>query len=202
MMSTDPLYSATFIAVISCWFVFAAVFFLRRKPRYSRERKSDRGAAIGVLVAALGYACVWSFRRKEPSIVADGGVVLAYLLSALAILLAVGSVWLTATAVRRLGKQWAVAARVVEHHELITDGPYAVVRNPIYTGMLGMLIATGLALSEWWALVLGVVIYLIGTGIRIRAEERLLREAFREKFEVYAKSVPAIVPGIFRQSRR
>jgi len=197
MMSNDPLYRTTFIAVICCWFVFAAVFFLRRRPPRSGERKRDRRAAIGVLIAAVGYACVWSFRRKEPLLVPFGRDVAGYFFSAMAILLAVGSVWLTATAVKRLGKQWAVAARVVEHHELITDGPYAFVRNPIYTGMFGMLIATGLAVSEWWALVLGIVIYLIGTSIRIRVEERLLREVFGERFEGYIRSVPAIIPRLF-----
>ena len=48
-------------------------------------------------------------------------------------------------AVRTLGKQWAMRARLVEGHQLITVGPCAYIRNPIYTGMPGMLIATGLA---------------------------------------------------------
>jgi len=40
------------------------------------------------------------------------------------------------------------AMRVLEGHKLITLGPYNVVRNPIYTGMFGMLMATGLAISH------------------------------------------------------
>jgi protein-S-isoprenylcysteine O-methyltransferase Ste14 len=51
-------------------------------------------------------------------------------------------VGLTGSAVCALGKQWSIAARVVEGHELITDGPYRIVRHPIYAGMLGLLVAT------------------------------------------------------------
>ena len=51
------------------------------------------------------------------------------LLAVLTVASAVFSVWLVNAAVRRLGKQWAVAARLVEGHKLITDGPYGLVRN-------------------------------------------------------------------------
>jgi protein-S-isoprenylcysteine O-methyltransferase Ste14 len=115
----------------------------------------------------------------------------------LTISLAAASVWLIASAVRTLGKQWAVAARLVEGHKLITEGPYAFVRNPIYTGMLGMLIATGLAMEQWIATIVAVIIFFAGLVIRVRAEEKLLREAFGEEFDDYARRVPAVVPGIY-----
>jgi protein-S-isoprenylcysteine O-methyltransferase Ste14 len=108
--------------------------------------------------------------------------------------LAVGSVWLISAAVRTLGKQWSLAARVLEGHSLITTGPYSVVRNPIYTGMFGMLLATGLAISHWIGLLLAVIVFAIGTVVRVRSEEKLLREAFGAEFEVYARRVPAVVP--------
>ncbi|MGI9088170.1 MAG: methyltransferase family protein [Chthoniobacterales bacterium] len=58
------------------------------------------------------------------------------------------SVWLVLAAVRTLGKNWSLAARVTTDHELIETGPYARVRHPIYTGMLGMLIADGLVFGH------------------------------------------------------
>jgi protein-S-isoprenylcysteine O-methyltransferase Ste14 len=111
--------------------------------------------------------------------------------------IAAGSGWLIEAAVRTLGKQWALPARLVEGHKLITVGPYAYVRNPIYTGMLGMLIATGLAMEHWVALIVALVIFIVGMVIRVRSEEKLLRTAFGEEFEEYAKRVPAVLPGIF-----
>jgi protein-S-isoprenylcysteine O-methyltransferase Ste14 len=87
-------------------------------------------------------------------------------------------------------------ARVIEGHELISQGPYAVVRNPIYLAMLGMLLATGLAVSRWQALVVAAMVFAVGTAIRIRTEENLLRQAFGSKFEDYARRVPAFLPRL------
>jgi len=97
-------------------------------------------------------------------------------------------------AVRSLGKQWVLAARLLEGHKLVTEGPYNVVRNPIYTGMFGMLLATGFAVSHWLGLSIAIVIFAIGTFIRVRSEEKLLREAFGGEFDEYARKVPAVIP--------
>jgi len=112
----------------------------------------------------------------------------------LTILLAVTSVLFCAAAIRTLGRQWSLAARVVEGHKLVTQGPYSIVRNPIYTGMFGMLLATGLAVSHWIGLTLAVVMFAIGTFIRVHSEERLLREMFGIEFDEYARRVRAVIP--------
>jgi protein-S-isoprenylcysteine O-methyltransferase Ste14 len=101
------------------------------------------------------------------------------------------------SAVKMLGKEWSITARMVQDHKLATKGPYARVRHPIYTGMLGMLVATGLAISSWSVLVAAIVVFAIGTWIRVRSEERLLRETFGPQFEEYARRVPAVIPGVF-----
>jgi protein-S-isoprenylcysteine O-methyltransferase Ste14 len=88
---------------------------------------------------------------------------------------------------------------VIEGHELIGRGPYALVRNPIYLAMLGMLLATGFAFSRWQALAAATVVFLIGTEIRIRSEETLLRATFGTQFEDYARRVPALFPHIFER---
>src|SRR5258706_11016413 len=200
MPDPDLLYRVTFTAVMTCWFGFLAAFILMKllnpRPAGTSEKKRDNRARIGVLIEALAYAAVWSLRRRdEPLLFPGGGLVLATLLSFLAIIVALLSLWMVVAALRTLGKQWAIAARVLEGHELITSGPYRLVRNPIYAGMFGMLIATGVAASHWWALGLGMLLFWYGTDVRIKAEERLLRETFGEKFDQYAKEVPPLIPG-------
>jgi protein-S-isoprenylcysteine O-methyltransferase Ste14 len=199
-MSNPSLIAAGSLGgVVVCWLIFFAVFIFRRKPPQAEtaEARRDRSASVGIFLQMCGYALVWFQPPHQPFLppVFSAGGQIAF--SVVTIALAVASVWLVAAAVRTLGKQWAVAARLVEGHKLITTGPYAYVRNPIYTGMLGMLIATGLATEHWIGLGVGVVLFMIGLIIRVRTEEKLLRSAFGAEFEEYARRVSAVIPGIY-----
>jgi protein-S-isoprenylcysteine O-methyltransferase Ste14 len=100
------------------------------------------------------------------------------------------------TALRHLGKQWSLDAALNANHKLIQSGPYAVVRNPIYAGMFAMGLCAGLLLAPWPFLIAGMVVFVVGTEVRVRAEEKLLRSRFGEEFEAYARRVPAYVPFI------
>jgi protein-S-isoprenylcysteine O-methyltransferase Ste14 len=63
--------------------------------------------------------------------------------------------------------------------------------------MLGMLIATGLAATYLLVLIIAIALFMVGTIIRVRSEEKLLRETFGAAFEEYSNRVAAIVPGFF-----
>ena len=189
----------TFYAVIACWWAFGLTFWLRKQPPRAPEAKRDRSSLIGLLLQAAAYFVIWFYplQRRRFATIGSGSGVLDWGLAAITLAIAIASVWLVNTAARRLGKQWALTARLVEGHTLIQDGPYRFVRNPIYTGMLGMLLATGLAVGHWTALLGAAVLFLAGTYIRIRSEERLLRRAFGYEFEAYEQRVPALIPGIY-----
>jgi protein-S-isoprenylcysteine O-methyltransferase Ste14 len=192
---TDTIGLATLILLLGSWFVFALIFVLRKRPPKVEEAKRASAAKLGIVLQGAGFGLVWSFRRSQwwPLPASVGGELT---LAAVAVTLAWVSNWWCLRSVQILGKQWTVEARVIKGHELITDGPYGIVRNPIYLGMFGLMVATGLALSHWWALLSAVVMFLVGNRIRIRAEESLLREAFGSQFEDYAKRVPAFLPRI------
>ena len=199
MNNPTPIALFTLGGVVLCWMVFAAVFLLRKRPPKEQEAKRDRMSLLGIFLQMCAYFLVWFQPPGKPFLppvaVLSGSV--GILFSACTVALAVASVWLIASAVRTLGKQWAIAARLVEGHNLITSGPYRFVRNPIYTGMLGMLVATGLAMEHWTALIVAVILFAVGLVIRVRSEEKLLRAAFGKEFEDYAQRVPAVMPGIF-----
>lgn len=189
--------AVVFLIVMLCWFAFAAVFIFRKQPPKAPDQKRDRSSIPGVALQALAYMLVWSIHRRFLSPLVNGIQWLELLSAAIAIAAAIGSVLLIMRAVKTLGKEWSITARMVQDHKLATKGPYAHVRHPIYTGMLGMLVATGLAISHWIVLVAAIVVFAIGTLIRVRIEERLLRETFGPQFEDYARRVPAVIPGIF-----
>jgi protein-S-isoprenylcysteine O-methyltransferase Ste14 len=191
--------TVAFYAVIACWWLLPLIFWLKRRPKLVRETKRDRTSLVGMSLQGLAFFFVWfnPLLRKQLSPVASRSVVVEWGLAALAVVIAVVSVWLVNSAARHLGKQWALTARVVEGHELIQEGPYRLVRNPIYTGMSGMLLATGLVIDRAIPLAIAIVVFLAGTYIRIQSEERLLRQTFGAEFDAYARKVPALIPGIY-----
>jgi protein-S-isoprenylcysteine O-methyltransferase Ste14 len=199
-MTFEFLPTLAFVVVLICWFVFVGIFLLRKRPPSPPDSKREPGSIVGLALQGVSYGLIWGMRRQAFTPIMGGGEMrnlVATAAGVLAIVAAIGSVWLTTNAVKTLGKEWSLTARLVEGHKLATSGPYAYVRHPIYSGMLGMLVATGLAVSHWAALPAGLIVFFVGTIIRVRSEERLLREAFGEEFKNYAQRVPAIVPGLY-----
>jgi len=195
----DPVARVVFYGVMGCWCIFLVTFALRARWPKSQETKRDRTAMVGLFLQTVGYFAVWisPLRRQQFSAIAPMPLAAEVVLAVLTVTMAAASVWLVNAASRRLGKQWALAARLVEGHDLISDGPYRYVRNPIYAGMFGLLLATGLAMSRWTTLLAAALVFAVGTVIRIRREERLLRQAFGASFDEYARKVPALIPGIY-----
>ena len=174
--------------------VFAAIFFLMAKRSRDKTRKADPRSIIAIFIQALAFAIAWMILRKPftPFLPIDWRA--QYFVAAIMVLLVLASLLFVSAAVRSLGKQWSLQARVLEHHELIRRGPYRIVRHPIYTGMFGMLISSSLAQGHWLGLVLASVVYYLGTAMRIRTEEKLLREQFGRDYDEYASEVPAFIP--------
>ena len=186
-----------FAVMILSWLAFVVTFSFHQKPPAPPSKKRDPSSIAGIVLQGLGYAIVWTVRRPWFTPMFGASKVVEIGLAILTMTLAIVSVWFCSLAIRTLGTQWSLAARVVEGHKLVTQGPYSIVRNPIYTGMFGMLLATGLAVSHWLGLVIAVVAFAIGTFIRVRSEERLVREIFGPEFEAYARDVAAVIPYFF-----
>lgn len=196
MITPVALYNATRLVVAIAWFFFAAIFILRRRHARAPARRVDSSSITGIILQMLAFVVVGIARRKPGTAILPLGFWFHLLTFILVVVLVVSSLWLMSAAVRALGKQWSLQARVLETHELIRDGPYRLVRHPIYTGMLGMLVAAGLACSHWLALVIAIALLHIGTAIRVRSEEKLLREQFGAALDAYVRETPAILPRL------
>lgn len=195
-MGTMPrwLYLFPLVFVQVGYVIFAAIFLVLRRRSREKTRKSDPVSVVAILIQALGFVLTWSIGRKPftPFLPFDWRA--QFFVAALIVLLVICSLVFIYWAVATLGKQWSLQARVLDEHELIQRGPYKIVRHPIYTGMFGMLVAGGLAYGHWLGLLLGSVVYYIGTVMRIRSEERLLREQFGAAYADYTRAVPAFLP--------
>jgi protein-S-isoprenylcysteine O-methyltransferase Ste14 len=193
------LHAAVCAVVAGAWVAFEVVLFLfiRRRAVRSQERERDASSRVGLALQCASYLVVLAFMRERFTHIAPFGQAADAGVAVVTAALAVGSVWLVRSALGTLGAQWSLTARVLADHRLITSGAYKRVRHPIYTGMLGMLLATGLAASHWGGLLAGLIVFWAGTLIRVRSEERLLRAAFGAQYEDYARRVPAVLPGIY-----
>ncbi len=92
-----------------------------------------------------------------------------------------------------LGRNWSGMVTIKADHELVTTGPYAIVRHPIYTGLLLAFIGSAATRADRRA-VLAVLIALAALWRKLRLEERWMRERFGADYEAYARRVPALMP--------
>ncbi len=164
------------------WFRTFAVAARKAEP----ARVVDRRARRGLRVVGVAYFLVWMGMVWHKPTQVWGAAAAACLFTCAALLS-----W---TSTRALGRHWRVDAGLSAEHELVTWGPYRIVRHPIYTSMLCMLCGTGFLIAPWPLLVAAVLLFFIGTEIRVRTEERLLASHFGEQFNDYQRAVPAYVP--------
>jgi protein-S-isoprenylcysteine O-methyltransferase Ste14 len=94
-----------------------------------------------------------------------------------------------------IGRNWGTPMTQKKEPELVTTGPYRLVRHPIYSGILTAGIGTALALSWFWLIVVGLAgIYFIYAAT---VEERFLTEQFPDAYPDYKRSSKMLVPFVF-----
>jgi protein-S-isoprenylcysteine O-methyltransferase Ste14 len=93
-----------------------------------------------------------------------------------------------------LGRLWSTMITLKEGHRIVDTGPYALVRHPIYTGLLLAVFATA-ALRATSSAFAGAGILLVALLLRVWREERFLSEQLgAEAYAAYRARVPALVP--------
>jgi protein-S-isoprenylcysteine O-methyltransferase Ste14 len=107
--------------------------------------------------------------------------------------LALASALFAAWGMWTLGRSYGIRLDLFEGHVLKTDGAFALVRHPMYLGIVTFHLGAALALESVPLLILTAVIVVPLTLARIGAEEGVLREAFGP-YAAYARRVPSLVP--------
>jgi protein-S-isoprenylcysteine O-methyltransferase Ste14 len=94
-----------------------------------------------------------------------------------------------------IGGNWSGTITIKEEHELIQNGPYAIVRHPIYSGFLMALLGTAIVQGEVRAL-LGFPLAVLGWGLKLRMEESFMTQQFGSAYLDYKRRVKALVPFV------
>ncbi len=95
-----------------------------------------------------------------------------------------------------LGRNWSNAIALKENHELVQSGPYAVVRHPIYTGLLFAALGTALTMGRLTDYI-GVVLLVIAILIRIQDEDALMAEQFPGLHPAYRQRTKKLIPFVW-----
>ncbi len=95
-----------------------------------------------------------------------------------------------------LGRNWSANIVLKEDHKLVTNGPYAYVRHPIYSGLILMILGVVLYVDTL-ILTIFFVAFFFGAYYKARKEEKLLMTTFEREYSEYKKKVKALVPLVF-----
>lgn len=197
LVHPEPTSIYAVVALFGSLFLWAAVLLIakgRRGPmREEVTSKRDSGSMLGVAVQALGFALV-GFGPIKLVLGAPNTPAIGEVIAVLALGGAVIGLFMASS--RAMGSNWAIVARTRDDHQLVTWGPFAVVRNPIYVALFVWILVIALALGHWRALILAVPLYWIGTWMRVTREEKLLRAEFGASYDAYAARVKRFVPGL------
>lgn len=153
-------------------------------------------AGIGFVVALLMGAAAPVLALAdalEPIAALDGDGA-----HALGVILAILGISLTLYAQLAMGSSWRIGVDHEERTELVTDGPFGLVRNPIFAAMIPT--ALGLALMVPSALAIaGFIALVLALQLQVRVvEEPYLRAAHGDRYLEYAGSTGRFVPGVGR----
>ncbi len=188
-----------FLAVFASAVLAITIDLARRDPALLARRvkagplaEPERGQQVIQAIASLAFVALFVIsgldRRHGWSRVPPGVAVAGDALVALAL-------WIVFRVFRANSFTSAVIA-VEREQAVVTTGPYAVIRHPMYAGGLVLVAATPLALGSWWAL-LAVVPLTAAIVRRLIAEERLLAASLPGYAEYRRRVRRRLVPFVW-----
>lgn len=191
-VSQDVVWVCVYV-FLAAWIIGAVYFGTRSNGGFRGWMRNMRGTLparvgliVGVAVVQLatrgGHGVLWRHLQYWTPASAVVGMVLAVASTALLL----WARWV-------LGTMWASVPLVQERHELRTNGPYGLVRHPIYTGLLGLVLGATLAggFGGWVVALVVAVPWLLH---RVKVEDGLMAGQFGDQYSEYRRQVPALVP--------
>jgi len=182
------LFPAVWVAYLLYWQIAA-------RGAKANERIESVGSRIfrtalllaGVVLMSVAWIPgAWLYRRLLPMTVE-----MFWLGAAVTVAGLLFCVWARVT----LGRNWSRSVTIKQGHELITRGPYGLVRHPIYTGLLTGFAGTAIALGQVRGVVALVLIF-ASLWYKLQLEEKWMRGQFGEVYASYVRHTKALVPWV------
>jgi len=186
---------ATFAVCSTALTVYMALYdekLLERRLRAGPRAETETSQKIIMALVMLGFAVFlvfpvldhrfgWSPVPPYVSLIGDGLIVLGYLFILF---------------VLRENSYAASTIQITDDQKVISTGPYAVVRHPMYAGALLLLVGMPLALDSWYGL-LGILVIVPVLIWRLQDEERFLTRKLKGYAEYTSNVRWRLIPGLF-----
>jgi protein-S-isoprenylcysteine O-methyltransferase Ste14 len=178
-----------------CWLILLTYWIwagMTTKVTLKKEKRSSRYLYLVLMIVAFALVYDKNFhvgllakRFSARNIYIEyGGLALTVAATCLAL---VARMW--------LGKNWSGSVTIKRDHELVQNGPYAITRHPIYTGLFFGLAGAVLAQGEMRGLIALVVLF-FALQIKISKEEKFMNQIFPE-YSVYANKTSKLIPFLY-----
>jgi protein-S-isoprenylcysteine O-methyltransferase Ste14 len=186
-MTPTLAFAVIWVAWIVSW-TGAAVWSapVVQRPARGQERWYQMLTLAGCLLLFLGVRA----HRVDPRQLWDFGPGMQWSLVGVAVLGFLFTWWARVF----LGPLWSRSVTTKAAHRVVDSGPYAIVRHPIYTGILAATWATALAESAP-AAIAGALLLTLAFWLKARLEEQFLREQLGpEDYDSYRRRTPMLIP--------
>ena len=181
------------LIVRACWILFCVIWLLASFWTKQSIYKDRRGFWRYSLPLFVGAYLIFSARRFSDPLTSR---VIPESLEWVGVALCVAGLLFCVWARFTLGRNWSGMVTFKGGHELITRGPYAIVRHPIYTGLLMMILGTVIGYGHIVGII-GLPFVFWGLWIKLHLEEKLMLKEFPDQYSAYQRQVKRIIPFVF-----
>jgi protein-S-isoprenylcysteine O-methyltransferase Ste14 len=185
----DNLIAGIWLAGLAVW--IAAAFRVKRAKRVAPTWQQAGHHLLSVAAFGLFTVPAWHTGLLTRRLLPRNDSTMALGVGVLALGMAF-AVWARV----RLGRNWSGMVTVKEDHRLIRTGPYALVRHPIYTGLITAVFGTAIALGRVCH-GLAVVSFFLAYWLKSRLEERWMLQEFGDEYQRYRNEVRALIPFVW-----
>ncbi len=182
------------LLLIILWITFLAYWLISGRKIKVHIRKDDIYIRLYVAIVVI---LLWSIPLVRQFLTQSGvsSISLSPIVNIIGIILCIAGFMLAIWARVHLGRNWGMPMSVKKDAELVTTGPYAYIRHPIYAGILLAMLGSALASIMWW--LVAFVIFSIYLVYSSRVEEKMMIQQFPDKYPEYKNKTKMLIPFIF-----
>jgi protein-S-isoprenylcysteine O-methyltransferase Ste14 len=174
------------------WCAFYIYWLFSAFSAKKNMRVSRTGAFFRVIILlAIIFFIITSEQFRQFAGTTPHSAALAVIGAALCVAGLAFAVWARV----HLGKNWGMPMSLKEQPELITSGPYRLVRHPIYSGILLAMLGSALVGGAIWLLI--AVIFGCYFIYAAKKEQHIMLKEFPDQYSAYMKRSKMLIPWIF-----